>query len=161
VHSRQSRSRSRSRSRSGDRDTEATHNQNEHNEYSVTSGSDSSEQGEEMYNKTEIVTNENNIERRKPGQKRRKKKKRQGTLIQQSINFETSRRTPAGIHNGNGTTRLPVMYSTGSTMAQHMSTTHCPQQEGECLSAAKCTEILSHQTPVMLRRRQTHGEGPS
>jgi hypothetical protein len=28
------------------RDTEATHNQNEHNEYSVSSRSDSSEQGE-------------------------------------------------------------------------------------------------------------------
>jgi hypothetical protein len=51
-----------------------------------------------MYNKTEIVTNENNIERLKPGRKRCKKKKRQGTLIQQSINFEMSRRTPAGIH---------------------------------------------------------------
>jgi hypothetical protein len=51
-----------------------------------------------MYNKTETVTNENNIERQKPGRKRRKEKKRQGTLIQQSINFETSRRTPAGIH---------------------------------------------------------------
>jgi hypothetical protein len=69
VHSRQS------RLRSGDRDTEATHNQNEHNEYSVTSGSDSSEQGKEMYNKTEIVTNKNNIVRLKPGQKRGKKKK--------------------------------------------------------------------------------------
>jgi hypothetical protein len=51
-----------------------------------------------MYNKTEIVTNKNNIERLKPGRKRCKKKKRQGTLIQQSINFEMSRRTPAGIH---------------------------------------------------------------
>jgi hypothetical protein len=32
----------------------------------VTSGSDSSEQGKEMYNKTEIVTNKNNIKRLKP-----------------------------------------------------------------------------------------------
>jgi hypothetical protein len=54
---------------------EATHNQNEHNEYIVTSGKDSSEQGKKMYNKTEIVTNENNIERLKPGRKRCKKKK--------------------------------------------------------------------------------------
>jgi hypothetical protein len=41
----------------------------------VTSGSDSSEQGKEMYNKTEIVTNKNNIVRLKPSQKQGKKKK--------------------------------------------------------------------------------------
>jgi hypothetical protein len=58
---------------------------------------------------------------------------------------------PSATNNGNGTTCLPMMYSTGSTMAQHTSTTHCPQQEGECSSATKCTKILSHQTPVMLR----------
>jgi hypothetical protein len=52
-----------------------------------------------MYHEFENVTNDNNIEKRKPGRKRCKKKKRQGTLIQQSINFDTSRRALAGIHH--------------------------------------------------------------
>jgi hypothetical protein len=68
VHSRQS------RSRSGNRDTKATHNQNEPNEYIVSSGSDSSEQGGEMYHEIENVTNDNNIEKWKPGRKRCKKR---------------------------------------------------------------------------------------
>jgi hypothetical protein len=68
VHSRQS------RSRSGNRDTEATHNQNKHNEYSVSSGSGSSEQGGEMYHEFENVTNDNNIKKRKPGRKQCKKR---------------------------------------------------------------------------------------
>jgi hypothetical protein len=52
-----------------------------------------------MYHKFENVTNNNNIKKQKPGRKQCKKKKQQGTLIQQSINFDMSRRAPAGIHH--------------------------------------------------------------
>jgi hypothetical protein len=81
VHSRQS------RSRSGNSDTKATHNQNEHNEYSVSIGSDSSEQGGEIYHEFENVTNDNNIDKRTPGRKRCKKKEATGNTHSTEYKF--------------------------------------------------------------------------
>jgi hypothetical protein len=53
----------------------------------VSSGSDSSEQGGEKYHKIENVTNDNNIEKQKPGRKQCKKKEATGNTHSTEYKF--------------------------------------------------------------------------